>query len=118
MLTISQPIQQRPQQLQHFLQTISRPKYNKNFPIKIEDIVFEEENICDLDIASNVDDNTSQYETDNDELEEELQINYKNNDFDSEDLQGTTLMILWTLSKEKINQNVFLNSQIIPIKTL
>ncbi|CAG8847949.1 27912_t:CDS:2, partial [Gigaspora margarita] len=46
-LTIPQPIQQRPQQLQHFLQTISRPN-----PVKMEDIVFEEENICDLDIAN------------------------------------------------------------------
>ncbi|CAG8852543.1 23835_t:CDS:2, partial [Gigaspora margarita] len=60
-------------------------------PVKMEDIVFEEENICDLDIASNVDDNTLQYETDDDKLEEELQINFKNNDFCPEELQGTTL---------------------------
>ncbi|KAF0517619.1 hypothetical protein F8M41_016885 [Gigaspora margarita] len=93
MLTIPQPIQQRPQQLQHFSQTISRPEHNENLwsnpitrvsrtiltlsnyvesPVKMEDIVFEKENICDLDIASDVDDNTSQYETDDDELEEEL----------------------------------------------
>ncbi|CAG8838453.1 5046_t:CDS:2, partial [Gigaspora margarita] len=39
--------------------------------------IFEEENICDIDIASNVDDNTSQYETNDNELEEELQINFK-----------------------------------------
>ncbi|CAG8855116.1 38296_t:CDS:1, partial [Gigaspora margarita] len=60
-------------------------------PVKIEDIVFEKENICDLDIASDVDNNTSQYETDDDKLEEELQINFKNNDFDPKNLQGTTL---------------------------
>ncbi|CAG8847978.1 30477_t:CDS:1, partial [Gigaspora margarita] len=61
-----------PQQLQHFPQTISRPEYNENLwsnPItsvlrtiltlsnyveslvKMEDIVFEGENICNLDIA-------------------------------------------------------------------
>ncbi|CAG8823165.1 18507_t:CDS:1, partial [Gigaspora rosea] len=88
---------------------VSRPEYDKNLwsnPItrvsrtirtpsnyveSLEDIVFEEENICDLDIASDVDDNTSQDETNNDEMEEELQITLKNNDFDPEDLQGTTL---------------------------
>ncbi|KAF0538179.1 hypothetical protein F8M41_008131 [Gigaspora margarita] len=58
-------------------------------PVEMEDIVFEEENICDLDITSNV--NTLQNEIYNDKLEEELQINLKNNDFDPENLQETIL---------------------------
>ncbi|CAG8854722.1 12222_t:CDS:2, partial [Gigaspora margarita] len=46
-LTIPQPIQQRPQQL-----TILTLSNYVESPVKMEDIVFEEENICDLDIAS------------------------------------------------------------------
>ncbi|CAG8538785.1 43173_t:CDS:2 [Gigaspora margarita] len=99
-----------PQQLQHFLQTISRPEHDENLwsnsiirvsriiltlsnyvesPVEMEDIVFEKENICNLDITSDV--NTLQNETYNDKLEEELQINLKNNDFDPENLQETIL---------------------------
>ncbi|CAG8801907.1 12055_t:CDS:1, partial [Racocetra fulgida] len=79
-LEISQSIQQRPQQLQHSqgLQAISRLKRNENLwsmpiirtsrtipsttyaenPKEIEDVVFEE-NISNLDVISNIEDNTT-----------------------------------------------------------